>query len=130
MRTRARRTGCAAIRALRQHRLEARLDRDEVQPRPGEDLGQQAKLIPGADAPRLEAEGRGDEVEIRNREIRADDATRIVLLLLDADRGVAPVLRQDHLERQLSLAAERELVASHQEAAVADETDDRPFRMA
>ena len=51
-------------------------------------------------------------------------------LLLDADRGVASILGQDHLEGQLPLGAERELVAGHQEAAVADETDDRPFRMA
>jgi hypothetical protein len=76
------------------------------------------------------AEGSGQHVEIRRGEVGGDRTVGIEPLLADADGAEAPVVREDDDDGKLALDRDRQLVAGHQKAAIADEADHLPPRMA
>ena len=65
----------------------------------------------------------GDEVGVA--QVGADDATGVVALLVHADRAVHRVVDHEHDDGELLLHRGRELLAGHQEVAVAGDADDR-----
>ena len=97
---------------------------EECRPARGDGLGERrrerlGRLHPGAEG----AVGAGQGGEVRVAQGRAGDAAGMLALLVHADRAVHAVVDHDHHDRQLVLDGGGELLAGHQEAAVAGEAD-------
>src|SRR5215831_18962812 len=112
------------LRSARPYRFQARLDDHELRTRFCDDPRQAVQFLARFYPRHFEPEGATDQHKIRIGKHGADGAARILALLLDPDRGVAAVLGENHLERQLALHRDRKLVAGHEESAVADKADD------
>ena len=74
----------------------------------------------------MPAKGLGEDREIGVLELRGDDPSRKLALLVHADRAVHAVVEHDHDDRAVILHGRRQLLAVHHEVAVAREGDRDP----
>ena len=86
------------------------------------------ELLRGFDEFAVRAERTRVRGEVGIDERRAVDAARVFALLVHADRAVHAVVDDDDHDVELVLHRRRELLARHEEAAVAREADHRALR--
>ena len=109
-------------------RVDAQLDHRGPAGRDGA-LERGRELLRPLDHLAVAAEGLRVAREVRVDEVGAEGAAGVVPLLVHPDRPVHAVVDDQHDDRQLVLDGGRELLAAHQEVAVAGEAHDQAIRV-
>src|SRR5215470_76714 len=112
------------------YRIKARLHDHKLLSVPGKNSRQAFQFLARLNSRHFEPESATDQGKVWVGEPCADNASRILALLLDPGRSVAVILGENHLERQPAFHGDRKLVAGHQESAIANKADDGARRFA
>ena len=104
--------------------VDAQLDHAPAGPQPSAASNAAAKSSVRSTASPCAPNARGERREVRVDEVGAGDAARIVPLLVHPDRPVHAVVDDEHDDRRVVLHRGRELLAGHQEVAVAGDRND------